>query len=124
MRESRTLDGMTTARAYEPEPTLDSFGARLAIIRWSKGWNVKEAALACRIPEANWREWEGGRSPRNIVEKARLISEATGYSDYWLLTGNPTAPPSDVAPITRAKSAATRRHARTGVINRHLALVA
>lgn len=103
---------MTTARAYEPEPTLDSFGARLAIIRWSKGWNTKEAALACRVPEASWREWEAGRSPRKLVEVARAISDSTGYSDYWIMTGVNVNPEPN---LKRTKRGATSGHDRTCV---------
>jgi len=99
---------MTTEHVYDAEPTLDSFGARLAIIRWSKGWNTKEAALACRIPEANWREWEAGRSPRRMVEIAQAISESTGYSDYWIMTGV-SAPESGPKRTNKAPTSATRR---------------
>lgn len=82
---------MTAAHAPEPEPTLDAFGARLALIRWAQGWNIKEASLACRLPQASWREWElSHRAPRNIVEVAAAIAEATGYSDYWIMTGRPS----------------------------------
>ena len=99
---------MTTEHVYDAEPTLDSFGARLAIIRWSKGWNTKEAALACRIPEANWREWEAGRSPRRMVEIAQAISESTGYSDYWIMTGV-SAPEPGPKRTNAATTRATRR---------------
>ena len=102
---------MTSARAYEAVPTLETFGARLAIIRWSKGWNIKEAALACRQPEASWREWESGRNPRKLVEIASAISEATGYSDYWIMTGREVDP----APGGGSVIHLTSGHARTGV---------
>lgn len=70
-------------------PRPDTFGARLALVRWRMGWNLKEAALACGFPEGNWREWEtNGRVPRNIAEVALQISEHTrGVDDYWLMTG-------------------------------------
>ena len=84
---------MTAAGAHEPAPTLDTFGARLAIIRWAKGWNQKEAALACRLPQASWREWElSDRKPRELVNVARAIAEATGYSEYWIMTGRQLEP--------------------------------
>lgn len=68
--------------------TTDEFGARLALIRWRMGWNQKEAALACGLPQSSWREWElSGRVPHNLVEVAARISRATGLSDYWIMTG-------------------------------------
>lgn len=78
-----------TVQPQAENPSLDSFGARLAIIRWAMGWNFKEAGLACRLPQASWREWElAGRIPRNLVEIAAAISEATGFDDYWIMTGH------------------------------------
>ena len=77
-----------TLHPYQPVPTLDEFGARLALIRWHMHWNQKEAALATGLPHGSWREWElGGRAPRNLVEVARKISASTGYDDYWIMTG-------------------------------------
>jgi len=89
---------METARVHEaPQPpSLDSFGARLAIIRWAQRWNLKEAALACNLPQASWREWElFDRAPRNIVEVAGKIAARTGYDDYWIMTGKQKAPVED-----------------------------
>ena len=98
---------MTTQALPEQPPTLDSFGARLAIIRWAQGWNQKEAALACGLPAASWREWElENRAPRNLVEVATAIAARTGYSDYWVMTGkspypgNGRGPDDDGAPRT------------------------
>jgi hypothetical protein len=50
-------------------------------------WNQKEAALACGVPQNSWREWEAGRSPRNLVEVASKIGAVTGISEYWIITG-------------------------------------
>ena len=85
-------------------PRTDDFGARLALVRWKMGWNLKEAALACGLSPQSWREWEmQGRAPRNQVEVSEKISERTGVDDYWILTGRdpggrpdgPNARPSD-----------------------------
>lgn len=111
---------MTAAHAPEPEPTLEAFGARLALIRWAKGWNIKEAALACRLPQASWREWElSHRAPRNMVEVAQAIADATGYSDYWIMTGRqsglPHPPAGQTPPDDGGNAEPTSGHARTGV---------
>ena len=78
-------------------PTLNTFGARLAVVRQRMGWgNLKEAAIACGLPPASWRSWErDGVSPRRVVEIARGISERTGVDYMWLLTGQT---PSDPRP--------------------------
>lgn len=98
MREFYYDARMETARVHQaPQPpSLDSFGARLAIIRWAQRWNLKEAALACNLPQASWREWElFDRAPRNIVEVAGKIAARTGYDDYWIMTGKQKAPVED-----------------------------
>lgn len=69
-------------------PTLDSFGARLALVRQRMGWNVKEAAVACGLPPENWRRWErDGLEPRRIVTIAVAISTRTGCDLDWLVYG-------------------------------------
>ena len=69
-------------------PRDDTFGARLALVRQRFGWNLKEASLACGLPQNSWLEWESkGRVPRNLVEVAARISDITGADDYWLITG-------------------------------------
>jgi transcriptional regulator with XRE-family HTH domain len=70
---------------WVPELT---FGARLALIRQRYGWNVKEAAIACRLPVQSWRGWERDHmQPRRYLEVCRMIAEATGASYDWLLDG-------------------------------------
>jgi transcriptional regulator with XRE-family HTH domain len=70
---------------WVPELT---FGARLALIRQRYGWNVKEAAIACRLPVQSWRGWERDHTqPRRYLEVCRTIAEATGASYDWLLDG-------------------------------------
>lgn len=69
-------------------PTLSTFAARLASVRHEMGWNAKEAALACGLPAASWREWElNGREPRGLQKIVEQISDRTGVDEYWLLTG-------------------------------------
>ncbi|WP_354187842.1 helix-turn-helix transcriptional regulator [Arthrobacter sp. UYCu712] len=69
-------------------PRTNSFGARLALIRWQMGWNMKEAALACGFSQQSWRGWElQGHDPRGFAEVAERISERTGIDEYWILTG-------------------------------------
>lgn len=74
-------------------PSTESFGARLALIRWQMSWNAKEAALACNLSPQSWREWElSGRRPHNFVEVAQQIAERTGIDDYWIMTGKTKSP--------------------------------
>ena len=74
-------------------PTDDIFGARLALIRQHMGWgNVKEAALACGVPVASWRNWErDGRLPRDLMTVTAKIAERTGCDQAWL-AGFPRPP--------------------------------
>ena len=87
-------------------PRDDTFGARLALVRQRFGWNLKEASLACGLPQNAWLEWESkGRVPRNIAEVAEKISAHTGADDYWLMTGKtlgdfPSGPISDGSPLS------------------------
>ena len=78
-------------KAWIPRP--DSLGARLALIRQHMGWNIKEAALACGIAAASWREWElSGRGPRDLADVAEKVSRRTGVDDYWIMTGKENSP--------------------------------
>lgn len=85
-------------------PILTTFAARLAAVRHEMGWNAKEAALACGLPAASWREWElNGREPRGIQKIVEKINERTGVDEYWLLTGKdipepPPVPPAGIEP--------------------------
>ncbi|UWZ37565.1 hypothetical protein Drose_04575 [Dactylosporangium roseum] len=72
--------------AWIPDDT--DFGARLAMVRWRMGWNIKEAAAACGVPAASWRLWElGGAQPRKLMVVGRKISSRTGVSLAWLVDG-------------------------------------
>ena len=63
-----------------------TFAAKLALIRHSKGWNLKQAALACGFPPQSWRGWEiQGRLPHDIRAVARRIELRTGLTKGWLL---------------------------------------
>jgi transcriptional regulator with XRE-family HTH domain len=57
------------------------------MIRQHYGWNVKQAATACGITVASWRDWEHGRSPRDWQSRAAQIAERSGCDFVWLLTG-------------------------------------
>lgn len=74
------------AEAWVP---TDTFGARLALIRQAKGWNVRQAAEAGGVPEQRWHDWEAGRSPRGMDRVARQIAERVGVDYVWLLAGGP-----------------------------------
>lgn len=69
-------------------PNDETFGARLALVRWRMSWNMKEAALAVGVPAASWRLWEvENAQPRNLVEIAERVSNRTGVDFDWLLRG-------------------------------------
>ena len=68
---------------------VDTFGARLALIRQRMQWNVKEAAEACGLVDQSWRNWEDGMSPRKVHDVARQIAERTGCDYTWLVAGGP-----------------------------------
>lgn len=79
---------MTMTAEEEWVPT-DTFGARLALIRQAKGWNVKEAAEFCGLTHQSWRNWEAGGGVQRMDRVARKIAEATGVNYVWLLAGGP-----------------------------------
>lgn len=67
----------------------DTFGARLALVRQVRGWNVKQAASACGINPQTWANWEDGTDPRGLDRVARAISRAAGCDYHWLVAGGP-----------------------------------
>jgi hypothetical protein len=78
------------AMAEFPVP-LDTFGARLAIVRQHMGgWNVKRVADHCGLDDQKWRNWEAGRSnPRDMPAICRQISDACEIDYVWLIAGGP-----------------------------------
>lgn len=54
-----------------PWVPLDTFGARLALVRQHLGLNVLDAAKRCGINDQSWRNWEAGKSPRGMDRVAR-----------------------------------------------------
>lgn len=79
--------GMTTALNASWIPDASSFGARLALVRWRMGWNMKEAARECGITQNSWANWEAGAHPRNYVESVNRIVLRTRVDKIWLMTG-------------------------------------
>lgn len=69
-------------------PDDSTFGARLALVRWRLGWNVKEAADACGLNDQSWRNWESGKLPRDLLAVSAKIAGTTGCSEMWLVSGN------------------------------------
>lgn len=79
---------MTQATDEDWVPTTDTFASRLILTRHKMGWNAKEAALACGILQATWREWETfGRLPRDLAGVCNKIHNRTGVNAIWLMTG-------------------------------------
>jgi transcriptional regulator with XRE-family HTH domain len=69
-------------------PSADTFGARLALVRNHLGLNARAAAERAGVDDSSWLAWETkGTKPRDLVEKARQISDALGCDFLWLLTG-------------------------------------
>lgn len=87
---------------------MNTFAARLALVRQAKGWNLKEAALACELPASSWRSWEiEGRMPHNYIDVCQSIAASTGVNYRWLIDG--TTPPGggpgdDGVPLPRLDS--------------------
>ena len=82
---------MTSPTPTDTQPWTqsdDTFAARLALVRWRKGWNIKEAANACGLPPATWRMWElDGSLPRDHISVAKKIALRAGCDFHWLLLG-------------------------------------
>jgi transcriptional regulator with XRE-family HTH domain len=79
---------MTTQRVERGWVPAETFGGRLALVRQHFGWNVKEAAIICRVPVETWRGWERDHTqPRRYLEVCRVIAEATGADYDWVLDG-------------------------------------
>ena len=69
-------------------PSDDAFAARLALIRNRKGWNVKEAAMACGVAPQSWRNWELGVRPHDFQQACEVIAEHSGANINWLALGS------------------------------------
>ncbi|MEX1078923.1 MAG: helix-turn-helix domain-containing protein [Homoserinimonas sp.] len=89
-----TNTGTTSTKSWVPD--TESFGARLALVRWKMGWNLKEASAECELSANSWSQWEEGAMPRNYPQAVMSISARTGVDLYWLMTGKgPEGQPSD-----------------------------
>jgi len=79
---------VTTQTTSAWVPDLGSYGARLALVRQHMGWNMKEAARECGLPQNSWLGWEStGHNPRDFVRVSEAISKRTGVDLVWLMTG-------------------------------------
>ena len=77
------------AKAKKPWIPRDTFGARLALVRQTRGWNVKAAADACQVNPQSWTNWERGASCRTIEATAQRVAEVSGCDYVWLMAGGP-----------------------------------
>lgn len=101
--------GTSTANEQPWIPDDSTFGARLALVRWRMGWNVKEAAAECGIAAATWRLWEvSGSLPHNLIVRARKISDRTGCDLAWLV-GMPKSTIARYAPRAGQRDTETGR---------------
>lgn len=74
-------------------PDTADFGARLALVRWRLGWNVREAERECNISQNLWSNWEHGSMPRNLIEVVNRVVLRTGVNRVWLMTGEGSPEP-------------------------------
>lgn len=79
----------TPAAAEGPWIPVDTFGARLALVRQHLGLNVLEAAKRCELNDDSWRNWEAGKGVRNMDKVARKIADALNVDYTWLMAGGP-----------------------------------
>lgn len=76
-------------------PDASTFGARLALVRWRMGWNIREAERECGLSQNTWAGWEHGATPRDFVEVVSKIHWATGVNRVWLMTGEGSPEPRE-----------------------------
>lgn len=78
-------------------PDTESFGARLALVRWRMGWNLAEAERECGMSQNTWGNWETGAKPRDFIEAVSKIVWRTKVNRYWLIdgAGSPNHPEDD-----------------------------
>lgn len=74
-------------------PDTSTFGARLALVRWRMGWNLREAERECNLSQNSWGAYETGRDPRRFVEVVNRIVLRTGVNRVWLMTGEGSPEP-------------------------------
>lgn len=93
-------DGGMTNKAVNPNwiPDTATFGARLALIRWRMGWNLKEAAVECNLTQNSWGNWEDGVMPRNYIAVVNRIVLRTQVNKIWLMTGEGSPENGSVGP--------------------------
>jgi hypothetical protein len=84
-----TVELAESGRDHPWVPNVDTFGARLALVRQRMGWgNVKKAAEECGLPAESWRTWErDGVTPHRMVTIAIAIATRTGCDLDWLVYG-------------------------------------
>lgn len=79
-------------------PDTSNLGARLALVRWRMGWNLKEAERECNLSQNTWAGYESGREPRRFLEVVNRIVLRTGVDRVWLMTGE-GSPEPDLMPL-------------------------
>ncbi|MBW4032994.1 MAG: helix-turn-helix transcriptional regulator [Acidobacteria bacterium] len=92
---------MTTSPtvALDWVPDLSSFAARMALVRHSMGWNLKEASVKAGLTVNAWARYEEGMRPRDLVEVVEKVTRATGVNRTWLAFGY-VEPPGGIEPPT------------------------
>lgn len=102
---------MADSEVLDPIP-IDSFGARLALIRqYRGGLNVARAASMCGLDDQSWRNWEAGRSlPQDYPGVCLLISERLGIDYTWLMVGGPIRTQGTSEETRKSRPARSRNH--------------
>lgn len=98
MRYIRRMSNVVEQQSWIPDTA--TFAARLALVRWRMGWNVREAERECHISQNSWLGYEGGRQPRNFVEIVNRIVLRTGVNKVWLMTGEGSPEPVEPPALT------------------------
>lgn len=74
-----------------------TFGDRIRKVRRTAGMSSRDFAAALGVTNSGLAQWETDRSlPRDIKGAAAKVSELTGVSAHWLVTGE-CPPPKPVA---------------------------
>jgi excisionase family DNA binding protein len=123
MREMGHDARMTTAVSRGWVPDGQTFGARLALVRYTMGWNLKEAALACGFSATTWRGWElSGHVPRDFMDKAHGIARTAGCDVQWLIgiDHGPFEGRADVEVLMTTREVADQLRVHPGTVRRWL----
>lgn len=89
----------------------DTFGARLAVIRAKKRWNVLRAATECGLDSSSWTNWERDiNKPQDYEMVCKKVARAFGCDLNWLANGGPMPARSRWGALTPLRVIPGRSH--------------